>query len=104
VPLGHELHPVDEVAVGTLSRGHKREEPVPQKEPAGMEKVDNVEHRGVARESHCCIEGRWGGKATTLGPMVVVEEQEGCMYSILQLLCNSMSKTHLYLYGNFSHL
>jgi hypothetical protein len=64
VPLGRELHPVDKAAVGTLSRGHKREEPVPRKEPATMEIVDDVENRGVARESHCCIEGRGGGKAT----------------------------------------
>jgi hypothetical protein len=39
--------------------------------------IDDVEYRGVMRELHCCIEGRWGGKATTLNPMVVVEEQEG---------------------------
>jgi hypothetical protein len=76
VPLGRELYPVDEAAVSTLSCGHKGEEPVPRKEPVGVEKVDDVKHRGVARESHCCIEGRWGGKATTLSPMVVVEEQE----------------------------
>jgi hypothetical protein len=52
-----------------------------------VEKVDDVEHRGVARESHCCIEGQWGGKATTLSPMVVVEEQE--RISSIKIFCYS---------------
>jgi hypothetical protein len=77
VPLGHEFYPVDKAAVGALSCSYKEEEPVPREEPATMKIVDNVENKGVMRELHCCIEGRWGGKATTLGPMVVVEEQEG---------------------------
>jgi hypothetical protein len=50
----HDLHPIDKTITTILSRGNVGDEPVPRKEPAGMEKVDEIKHRGVAgeREDH----------------------------------------------------
>jgi hypothetical protein len=48
VSLGRELDPIDKAAVSALGHGDKREEPVPRKEPATMETVDNVEDKGIA--------------------------------------------------------
>jgi hypothetical protein len=36
----HDLHPIDKTVAAALSGGDVRNEPVPRKEPAGMEKVD----------------------------------------------------------------
>jgi hypothetical protein len=50
----HDLHPIDKTVAATLSGGDIRDEPVPRKEPAGMEEVNEIENRGVAgeREDH----------------------------------------------------
>jgi hypothetical protein len=46
----HDLHPIDKTVAATLSGGDVRDEPVPRKEPAGMEEVNEIENRGVTGE------------------------------------------------------
>jgi hypothetical protein len=56
----------------TLSGGDIRDEPVPQKKPAGIEKVDKIENRGVTGEQEDHVRRResrqWGAKATNPVP------------------------------------
>jgi hypothetical protein len=83
VSLGRKLDPINKAAIGALGCGDKREEPVPRKEPAGVEKVDEVKNRGITQETHYCIDGRrQGAKDSTLDPEVVVRGQEGFSHAV----------------------